>query len=397
MHILGLFNSLPYAGQYIITAALFTFILFIFKYLSEITHGIVIRIGDRKNIGDNSWIKLIGKNSFLCSFLFMVLTMFLASSANVIMEALNLQHPTLNTLFYRVLNAFSIITVSITLSALLGVMSDRFEKSINLPVKGLVQAIKIIIWIITIILAISTLTNKDPAYLIGGLTALSAILIMIFQNAILGLVSGFQLILNDLVRVGDWIVMPNQNADGEVIDILLTTVRVRNWDNTIVNIPANSFISTAFTNWRGMSESGGRRIKRSINIDMKSIHFLNDADIEKLEKFNLLREYLEKKKKQIRETNTGADEYNARRLSNIGTFRAYCLEYLKHNRNISRNFTCMVRQLAPTTEGLPLEIYCFCNNTDWVYYEGVQSDIFDHLLSVISVFDLKVYQKFGQE
>ena len=216
---------------------------------------------------------------------------------------------------------------------------------------------------------------------------------MIFKDAILGLVSGVQLSINDLVRVGDWIAIPSQDVDGTVIDILLTTIRVQNWDNTIVNIPAYNLVANSFTNWRGMQESGARRIKRSINIDLKTIRFLNDEDIEKLSRLNLIKKYLADKKEQIGKLNKTADEYNRHRLSNIGTFRAYCYEYLKNNPHISDKFTCMVRQLAPTSEGVPLEIYAFSNDTNWEHYEGIQADIFDHFLSIIGLFDLKVYQR----
>ena len=235
----------------------------------------------------------------------------------------------------------------------------------------------------------------------GGLTALSAVVLLVFKDSILGLTSVFQLLLGDLVRVGDWIEIPSHGADGEVIDIMLTTIRIKNWDNTIANVPAYDLISHSFTNWRGMTESGARRIKRSINIDMKSIRFLTQEDIEKFKKFTLLKDYIARKEKEIAQTNkergVKEDIFNARRLSNIGTFRAYCYNYLKQNPNISDKFTCMVRQLNPTTEGLPLEVYAFSSNTNWTDYEGIQADIFDHFLSIIKEFDLKVFEKYTIE
>jgi miniconductance mechanosensitive channel len=259
--------------------------------------------------------------------------------------------------------------------------------------------VEILFWAVSSLLIIATLINKDPALILGGLTALSAIVMLVFKDSIVGLVAGIQLSFNDLVRVGDWIEIPGQGADGDVIDIMLTTVLVQNWDNTIVSVPAYDLISRAFKNWRGMSESGGRRIKRAINIDLTTVRFLEEEDIKKLKKINLISDYLEKKQEDIRTDNAKlgdkADAYNARRLSNIGTFRRYCYEYLKKNPNISDKFTCMVRQLAPTSEGIPLEIYAFSSNTAWVAYEDIQSDIFDHFLSIISVFGLKVYQRYG--
>ncbi|MBO4556270.1 MAG: mechanosensitive ion channel, partial [Elusimicrobiales bacterium] len=367
---------------------------YLFHWLAEKLHGLTVKL---ERFVISPWVGLLEKFHFFRHFYFMLMTIFLAASTPVILDSVWLRHELLNSVFSRVIWAFALMTVCITLSSAISVIAARFERNVHLPVKGLSQAVKIVIWILTGILALSTIINKDPAYLIGGLTALSAVLILIFQSSILGLVSGFQLVLNDLVRVGDWIVMPGQNADGEITDILLTTVRVRNWDNTIVNIPANNFITTSFANWREMSESGGRRIKRAINIDMKTIRFLDNDDIEKMKRINLLHEYLLQKQKELKEANKNADEFNITRISNIGTFRRYILEYLRANPNISNKFTCMVRQLAPTPEGLPLEIYCFCADTRWVYYENVQSDIFDHLLSIISEFDLKVFQRLGND
>ena len=310
-------------------------------------------------------------------------------------------YPKITSMISRVLSCLGIIMFTLVFCSALSVISDKFSRSIKLPVKGIVQAAKVILWIVAFILMMSVLLNKEPLYFLGGLTALSAVILLIFKDSILGLTSGFQLLLNDLVRVGDWIEIPSQGADGEVVDILLTTIRVRNWDNTIVNVPAYDLIAHSFTNWRGMTESGGRRIKRAINIDMKSIRFLKEEDIEKLKQINLLKDYLAAKEKEIEEINkkrgVKEDNYNARRLSNIGTFRAYCYNYLKQNPNISDKFTCMVRQLSPTTEGLPLEIYAFSSNTNWTDYEGIQADIFDHFLSIIDVFDLRVYQRYGTD
>ncbi|MBP5288132.1 MAG: mechanosensitive ion channel [Elusimicrobiales bacterium] len=380
--------------QYTLVILFFISVIFLCRYLSKKLHELTVKL---ERFVTSPWVGLLEKFHFFRSFYFTLMCMFIAASAPVILQGLRLIHPLLNSLISRILWAFALITLCITLSSTVSVISARFERNIHLPVKGLSQALKIIIWIITGILALSAILNKDPAYLIGGLTALSAVILLIFQSSILGLVSGFQLVLNDLVRVGDWIVMPGQNADGEITDILLTTVRVRNWDNTVVNIPANTFISNSFANWREMSESGGRRIKRALNIDMKTIRFLNNEDIEKMKKIHLLTDYLDIKQRELEEANRNADEFNITRITNIGTFRRYILEYLRANPKISNRFTCMVRQLAPTPEGLPLEIYCFCSDTRWVYYEEVQSDIFDHVLSIISEFDLKVFQRAGND
>ena len=380
--------------QYSLVALFFVAALSICRWLARKLHKLTVKL---ERFVVSPWIGLLEKFHFFFSFYFMLMSLILAASAPVILQELQLEHQLLNSLTSRILWAFALITVCITLSSTVSVISARFERNIRLPVKGLSQAVKIIIWIVTGILALSAILNKDPAYLIGGLTALSAVMLLIFQSSILGLVSGFQLVLNDLVRVGDWIVMPGQNADGEITDILLTTVRVRNWDNTVVNIPANTFISNSFANWREMSDSGGRRIKRAINIDMKTVRFLNNDDIERMKKIRLLHNYLKKKQEELKEANRNADEFNITRITNLGTFRHYILEYLHENEFVSNKFTCMVRQLAPTPEGLPMEIYCFCADTRWVNYENVQSDIFDHLLAIISEFDLKVFQRIGND
>ncbi|HAS15087.1 MAG TPA: mechanosensitive ion channel protein MscS, partial [Idiomarina abyssalis] len=220
----------------------------------------------------------------------------------------------------------------------------------------------------------------------------------VFQDTILSLVASIQLSSNDMIRVGDWIEMPQLNADGDVIDIALHTVRVQNWDKTITNIPTKRLISESFKNWRGMQESGGRRIKRALYIDQNSIHFLSDEQKKKLKRFSLLNDYLEQKEKDISEWNssleqTGADPINGRQVTNIGTFRAYVKQYLSNRPDVHKGLTLMVRQLSPGPQGLPIEIYCFSNDTAWETYEGIQSDIFDHLFAILPQFDLQVFQE----
>lgn len=390
MQILNYFQNLSSATKVSLGTLLLILLIFIFKYIANFLEFSFSKFLGMKKISNRSWLSLGVKHKFFSSLLF---AFFIASLAGLPTDILGRHYEKVAILVQRILSAFSTITIMIAISSLLDILADKYQRSIKLPVKGIVQAIKIIAWIITVILVLSTLLDREPLYFLGGLTALSAIILLIFKDAILGLVSGLQLSMNDLVRVGDWIAIPAQDADGTVIDILLTTIRVQNWDNTIVNIPAYNLVSNSFTNWRGMQESGGRRIKRAINIDVKTIRFLNDDDIDKLSHLNLLKDYLARKKEKMKALNEKVDEYNRHRLSNIGTFRAYCYEYLKHNPHISDKFTCMVRQLAPTAEGVPLEIYAFSNNTNWEIYEGIQADIFDHFLSIIGLFDLKVYQR----
>lgn len=283
------------------------------------------------------------------------------------------------------------------LNTIQGAIEDR-ENRKGVPVKGFVQAIKLTAVVVGVIFVLAVILDKSPVLLFSGLGAVTAVLMLVFKDAILGFVAGIQLSANDMVRVGDWIEMPKAGADGDVIDVALTTVKVQNWDKTITTIPAYSLISESFRNWRGMSESGGRRVKRSICFDVSSITFANEEQLERWSQIGHVREHLDRKKAEIAQDNEklGADANvlgNGRRLTNIGTFRAYCLNYLKTHPRVDQEKTLIVRQLQPTPQGLPLEIYCFANNTAWAVYEGIQSDIFDHLLAVAKVFDLEVYQQ----
>lgn len=271
------------------------------------------------------------------------------------------------------------------------------ESGRRLPLRGLFQGLKLVGAIVVLIFALSLLIGKSPLILFSGLGAMTAILLLVFKDPILGLVAGIQLSANKMLNVGDWLEMPKYEADGEVIDISLTTVKIRNWDKTITTIPTYALISDSFKNWRGMSESGGRRIKRAIYIEATSVHFLNEQDIERLRKSQLLSDYMEQKRMEIdsynREQHIDTSlPVNGRRLTNLGTFRAYLTAYLKANSNIHSDMTQMVRQLQPGADGIPIEIYAFTNNTEWLAYENIQADIFDHIFAVLPEFDLRVYQ-----
>ncbi len=277
-------------------------------------------------------------------------------------------------------------------------ISENRVQSKGVPIKGFVQAIKLVAVVVGLIFILAILLNKSPLFLFSGLGAITAVLLLVFKDAILGFVAGIQISANNMVRVGDWIEMPKAGADGDVIDVSLTTVKVRNWDKTITTIPTYSLISDSFKNWRGMKEIGGRRIKRAIHFDLSSIQFANEQQLERWSKIAHVREHLERKRREIADDNRklGSDANvlgNGRRLTNIGTFRAYCVSFLKTHPHIHQEMTQLVRQLQPTEHGLPLEIYCFVNDTNWGFYEGVQSDIFDHLFAVAKVFDLRVYQQ----
>jgi len=300
--------------------------------------------------------------------------------------------------------AVSVYLVCIWLGVLFAILNalqriaESKSRARGVPVKGFVQAFKLVSVIVGLILILAVLLDKSPIYLFSGLGALTAVLMFVFKDAILGFVAGIQISANQMVRVGDWIEMPSSHADGDVIDVSLTTVKVQNWDKTISTIPTYDLISKSFRNWRGMSDSGGRRIKRNICFDVSSIQFANEKQLERWKQIGYVRDHLAAKQEEIAQDNEKLGEAanvlgNGRRLTNIGTFRAYTLQYLKNHPHIAPDKTLLVRQLQPTPNGLPLEIYCFVNNTAWAFYEGVQSDIFDHLLAVAKVFDLEVYQQ----
>lgn len=293
-----------------------------------------------------------------------------------------------------------LLFISLSLFSLLNALEDFLlptSKGKRLPIRGIIQSIKLIVALMALIFAVSLLIGKSPVILLSGLGAMTAVLLLVFKDAILGFVAGIQLAANNMLVVGDWLEMPKYGADGEVIDISLTTVKVRNWDNTITTIPAYLLIADSFKNWRGMSESGGRRIKRAVFIDATSVKFLHNDDISTLRRAALLSKYIEQKNHEIEIENqqTQADlnyPINGRRLTNLGTFRAYLTAYLEQHKHIHKSMTYMVRQLEPGAEGIPLEVYAFCNDTHWINYERIQADIFDHIFAVIPEFGLRVYQ-----
>ncbi len=267
----------------------------------------------------------------------------------------------------------------------------------KVPLKGYAQVLQILISMFGMIIIIGILINRSPWKLVSGIGAMTAILMLVFKDTILGFVASVQLSANDMVRIGDWIEMPKYGADGNVIDITVHTVKVRNWDNTITTIPTYQMIADSFKNWRGMKESGARRIKRSLYIDVNSIKICDEELIKRFENMELIKDYVLNKKKEIEEYNKTHqfdenEAVNGRRMTNIGTFRAYLYAYLRNHKRIRQDLTILVRQLKMTEHGLPVEIYCFTNTTDWIEYENIQSDIFDHIFGVIDRFDLKVFQ-----
>lgn len=303
---------------------------------------------------------------------------------------------------HSILNLLVIIAAISIVDALLNFANTLLTQSKfaeRFPTKSLIQALKLILYFFGVIFILSILLGKSPLFFISGLGALTAVLLLIFKDPILGLVAGVQVSANNLIQVGDWIEIPSHDTNGVVKDFTLTTLKVENWNQTISSIPMQTLISNSFKNWRQMGQSAGRRIKRSILIDANSIEFVKSDLMDTFNELPLLKEYLNQKEKELEDYNN-SDAPNSkkniqiqRRLTNIGTFRAYCFEYLKKNPSVNSELTLIVRQLEPTEGGIPLEIWTYSATTDWIAYESIQSDIFDHLYSVLHEFNLRVYQK----
>lgn len=318
-------------------------------------------------------------------------------------EIIYSNHRVVHGLIEVIINLYLVLIVLWVIDAVIDTLYKLYEESSlssKLPLKGICQAIKIVINVTGVIFILSILLDKSPLYFFSGLGALTAVLLLVFKDVILGLVAGIQLTANNMVRKGDWVEMTKYGADGDVIDVALTTVKIQNWDKTITTIPAHALVSDAFKNWRGMSESGGRRIKRSIHLDLSSVRFLKESEVKELEKIDLLQDYFKGKRADIGDKGLKVEELglaatllNGRNLTNSGTFRAYCLEYLRAHPSIhQKGMTFLIRQLAPTEKGLPIEIYVFVNDVRWIQYEAIQSDIFDHLIASLPVFDLRAFQ-----
>ena len=304
-------------------------------------------------------------------------------------------------LMRNVAMGYMVLMLTLALTAALSAANTIYAASPvakDRPLKGLVQLVQIVVWVFGGVMIIAAVLDRSPLLLLSGFGAMTAILLLVFKDTILSLVASVQLTAQDMVRVGDWIEMPQFGADGDVVDVQLHTVKVQNWDKTITTIPTHRLITDSFKNWRGMSQTGARRIKRAIHIDVSTIRSQTKEEIAHFTRFALLKDYIKNKEQELADYNarlpTEVDaEVNQRRLTNVGTLRAYAYNYLKNHPKIDKNMTLIVRQLGPGPEGLPLEIYCFTNTTEWVEYEGIQSDIFDHLLAVVPEFGLRLYQK----
>ncbi len=269
----------------------------------------------------------------------------------------------------------------------------KFDISRRIPIRGYIQVVKILTSVAASVFVLSLVLQKSPLVLLTGMGALTAIMLLVFKDAILGLVAGIQLVANDMVRPGDWIEMGKYGADGDVIEVSLTTVKVRNWDKTITTVPTYALISDSFKNWRGMEESGGRRIKRSISIDLDSIRHCDEELLDRFEKVDLIRDYVRETRAQVTQSSRdGSVPVNGRRMTNIGTFRKYMEAYLREIPDVHSEMTFLVRQLQSTDRGLPIEIYVFSKDQRWVQYEAIQADIFDHFFASLPYFDLRAFQ-----
>ncbi|PKQ63658.1 mechanosensitive ion channel family protein [Labilibaculum manganireducens] len=319
-----------------------------------------------------------------------------APAAIIYFSAGMLDHQGLNNFIQNSSYVYMVILAIMLIDTFLNAGNDIYNTlpiSKTRPIKGFLQIVKIFFYSMGIISIVALFIHKDPLTILAGMGAFAAVILLIFKDTILGFVASIQLSANKMVNIGDWISMPSKGADGTVIDISLNTVKVQNWDKTISTIPTYALVSESFNNWKGMEESGGRRIKRHLNLDVKSIHFLSEEEIEKFEKIRLLKDYLIEKKNEIRANNPeGEIPVNQRRLTNVGTFRKYIEAYLQEHPKIHNDMTFLVRQLQVSEKGLPLEIYVFSNDQEWANYEAIQADIFDHILAIVPEFNLRVFQ-----
>ncbi len=377
--------------SYIISVLIIIFIIIVLRYIVKF---IIVKTASRvSKRTKHKWDDILLKNKAFHRLSNVVIPVVLSSFSGTM--------PNYNQLLNISANLSVVIVTMMLIDSLINSIDEiyrQYEISKTRPIRSLLQVIKVAAYILSSIFGVAILAGQSPLVLLGGLGAMTAVTSLIFKDAILGFVAGIQLTSNDMIRIGDWIEMPKCSADGTVVDLSLTTVKVQNFDKTITTIPAYTMVSEAFINWRGMESSGGRRIKRAIYIDTDYIKLCDDEMIERFRKIELLRDYIDGKLSDIDKYNEekGVDlsePVNGRRITNIGTFRAYIVEYLKQHKGIHHDMIMMVRQLSPDDRGLPLEVYAFTNTVKWTDYENIQADIFDHIYSVVSEFGLKIYQR----
>ncbi len=401
--ILPYIEKLPYIpDQYntliaqLIAAFLFVFILYVLaRFSSWFFNKYLGKLVARFNSG--KWFNAMAEHQFFTAVGVVVSAL---AAINLYPVFITKEVAWLTTLMGKLTGLFIVLSFAWLINSVLDTLGRLFGRNPNIPIKGLVQALKIILFLITGLFILSLLLGRRPMYIITGLSALAAVFSLIFKDPILGFAASIQLTTNKLIKIGDWITVDSAGADGNIIDISLTSVRVQNFDMTIVSVPTYDMISKPFKNWSGMYQAKARRIQRSILIDVDTVKFLDRPMLERLKKIQLLKDYLEQKEAEIKafnaERNVKENILNGRHLTNIGTFRHYAELYLASRPYVvsdNADFTLMVRQLKQEAQGLPLEIYCFLNTTVWTEYEALQSDIFDHLFSVLPEFGLYAYQQ----
>lgn len=401
--ILPYIEKLPYIpDQYntliaqLIAAVLFVFILYVLARVSSwFFNKYLGKLVARFNSG--KWFNAMAEHRFFTAVGVVVSAL---AAINLYPVFITKEVTWLTTLMGKLTGFFIVLSFAWLINSVLDTLGRLFGRNPNIPIKGLVQALKIILFLITGLFILSLLLGRRPMYIITGLSALAAVFSLIFKDPILGFAASIQLTTNKLIKIGDWITVDSAGADGNIIDISLTSVRVQNFDMTIVSVPTYDMISKPFKNWSGMYQAKARRIQRSILIDVDTVKFLDRPMLERLKKIQLLKDYLEQKEAEIKafnaERNVKENILNGRHLTNIGTFRHYAELYLASRPYVvsdNADFTLMVRQLKQEAQGLPLEIYCFLNTTVWTEYEALQSDIFDHLFSVLPEFGLYAYQQ----
>lgn len=375
---------------YIIISLILLFVCAIVNFITKrIVLNIVSKIVSRNNF---KWDDVMLENKVFHRLSLLIPALIIYSSA--------LFYNEFKPLVQKIGVTYILIIITLVFKSLLDSIDIIYRQnpvSKERPIKGLLQIVEIAIYIIIGIGIISNLINQNPIYMLSGIGAVTAVVSLIFKDIIIGFVSGIQLTWNDMLRIGDWVEMPKYGADGDVIDITLNTVKIQNWDKTISTIPTQAFVTDSFKNWRGMKDFGARRVKRSILIDMNTVKVCSDQMIEKFKKIEFLSEYIENRVKEIenynRENNINTElTINGRQLTNLGVFRVYLTNFLKKRINIRPGSTVMVRQLAPGENGIPVELYLFVADTIWANYEAIQADIFDHILAVVDVFELKIFQ-----
>lgn len=407
IHVLGLMGVPDSDFVYALTALALIGVVSVLVHV--LLHRIILRFIDRKlpeiavpsgpaspDQADQPWWVVLFSHHIFTRLGLAFQGVVVYTLARILLEADSGLMQLLEVLSQLWIILFTLLVVFSVLDAL-GDLARAMPLASRLPLRGIFQGIKLLCAIIATIFGVALLIGKSPVILFSGLGAMTAILLLIFKDPILGLVAGIQLSANDMLRVNDWLEMPNYGADGDVVDISLTTVKVRNWDQTITSIPSYALISDSFKNWRNIQKAGGRRIKRAVHIDAMSVRFATGEDLDRLRRADLLSEYIETKVAEIETYNQahGVDQrspVNGRRLTNLGIFRAYLVAYLEANEHINHDLTYMVRQLAAGADGIPLEIYGFANDIRWVWYETIQSDIFDHVFAVIPEFGLRLHQ-----